>query len=261
MEIHEDALVPVELKYCERCGGLWLRPPDDEEVYCPACLPKMAEFPPPMRKPPPRIDRDLGRGRQRMTAARIAIYATQIDRMEVTDEWLWDDGANPDLWMYRGRTLALLKRYRGLSIELGRPPSVLGREFFRTRITSYPVSTGEIDCGMRKAKGKARSRQGKTTGSGQQVELEGLRQRIASYLGGSSCDGKDGRGRGCEGGRPLFVEVPVRVDRTVPGGRGRRMSAGTAMRATPSPRSFWRSMGFRKTRARTRRRTARRRRP
>jgi hypothetical protein len=24
---------------------------DEEEVYCPACVPKMAEFPPPMRKP------------------------------------------------------------------------------------------------------------------------------------------------------------------------------------------------------------------
>jgi len=32
MEIHEDALVPVELKYCERCGGLWLRSKGEEAV-------------------------------------------------------------------------------------------------------------------------------------------------------------------------------------------------------------------------------------
>jgi len=51
MEIHEDALVPVELKYCERCGGLWLRSKGEEEVYCPACVPKMAEFPLARRRP------------------------------------------------------------------------------------------------------------------------------------------------------------------------------------------------------------------
>ena len=51
MEVHNDAMVPVELKYCERCGGLWVRSQDEEEVYCPACVPKMAELPPPLRKP------------------------------------------------------------------------------------------------------------------------------------------------------------------------------------------------------------------
>ena len=35
----------VELKYCERCGALWLRRRGVEEVYCIACVPKMAEFP------------------------------------------------------------------------------------------------------------------------------------------------------------------------------------------------------------------------
>lgn len=44
-----DETVPVELKYCERCGGLWFRS-NEEEVYCPACVPKMAEFPPPKRR-------------------------------------------------------------------------------------------------------------------------------------------------------------------------------------------------------------------
>lgn len=27
----------VELKYCERCGGLWLRRPGQEVVYCERC--------------------------------------------------------------------------------------------------------------------------------------------------------------------------------------------------------------------------------
>ena len=50
MESLEDLLVPMELKYCERCGGLWFRAKDAEEVYCPGCVPQMAEMPKPKRK-------------------------------------------------------------------------------------------------------------------------------------------------------------------------------------------------------------------
>lgn len=50
MEVDDSGLVSVELKNGERCGGLWVRSEDDEDVYCPACVPKMAEFPP-MRRP------------------------------------------------------------------------------------------------------------------------------------------------------------------------------------------------------------------
>ena len=50
---------------------------------------------------------------------------------------------NPDLWMYRDRTVGLLRRYMRLSIEVGRTPSLLGREFFRSRVTSYGASTFE----------------------------------------------------------------------------------------------------------------------
>ena len=39
--------------------------------------------------------------------------------------------------------MALLKRYMRLSVEVGRLPSLLGREFFRTRVTSYHVGTFE----------------------------------------------------------------------------------------------------------------------
>src|ERR1700722_14087118 len=54
-----------------------------------------------------------------------------------------DPGRDPDLWLYRDRTVALLRRYLRLSIEVGRTPSLLGREFFRSRITSYGASTFE----------------------------------------------------------------------------------------------------------------------
>jgi hypothetical protein len=38
--------VRVELKYCERCGALWLRECGGG-VYCDNCAPKVAELPPP----------------------------------------------------------------------------------------------------------------------------------------------------------------------------------------------------------------------
>jgi Zn-finger nucleic acid-binding protein len=39
-----------ELKYCERCGGLWLRPVGGGQIYCVACGRAMGELPPASRK-------------------------------------------------------------------------------------------------------------------------------------------------------------------------------------------------------------------
>jgi hypothetical protein len=35
----------VELKYCERCGGLWLRSKGNAGIYCSPCDREMAEYP------------------------------------------------------------------------------------------------------------------------------------------------------------------------------------------------------------------------
>jgi hypothetical protein len=48
-----------------------------------------------------------------------------------------------DLWLYRERTIALLRRYLRISIEVGRLPSLLGRELFRSKVTSYRMSSFE----------------------------------------------------------------------------------------------------------------------
>ena len=45
--------------------------------------------------------------------------------------------------IYRARTVAMLRRYMRYSIETGRLPSILGREFFRAKVTSYTVVTFE----------------------------------------------------------------------------------------------------------------------
>src|SRR5262249_25635164 len=48
-----------------------------------------------------------------------------------------------DMWLYRERTIALLRRYLRISIEVGRLPSLLGRELFRSKVTSYCMSSFE----------------------------------------------------------------------------------------------------------------------
>jgi Zn-finger nucleic acid-binding protein len=40
----EVTVVQVELKYCEACGGLWLRARGSAEVYCARCAEKMGEI-------------------------------------------------------------------------------------------------------------------------------------------------------------------------------------------------------------------------
>ena len=45
--------------------------------------------------------------------------------------------------VYRKRTVKMLRRYLRYSIETGRLPSILGREFFRAKVTAYIVVTFE----------------------------------------------------------------------------------------------------------------------
>jgi hypothetical protein len=49
----------------------------------------------------------------------------------------------PELSVYRDRTAALLRRYLRMSIAMGKMPTVLGRQFFRARVTSYRVQSFE----------------------------------------------------------------------------------------------------------------------
>ncbi len=44
---------------------------------------------------------------------------------------------------YRRYTEALLRRYQRMSMEVGRAPSLLGRELFRGRVTAYQVHSFE----------------------------------------------------------------------------------------------------------------------
>jgi DNA-directed RNA polymerase specialized sigma24 family protein len=75
-----------------------------------------------------------------MTAT-LEFLAASVDAPEL-DEF-WDAGADPDLWLYRKRTTAILRKFFRMSVEVGRVPSILGSEFFRTQVTSYSVSSFE----------------------------------------------------------------------------------------------------------------------
>jgi uncharacterized Zn finger protein (UPF0148 family) len=53
--------VGVELKYCEHCGGLFVREKSAGAVYCDTCKPKVADLPIPKRKTPGRVQLPVGR--------------------------------------------------------------------------------------------------------------------------------------------------------------------------------------------------------
>lgn len=46
-----DSEVQKELKYCEHCGGLWIRERGAGMVYCENCQPKVADLPAPKKLP------------------------------------------------------------------------------------------------------------------------------------------------------------------------------------------------------------------
>jgi predicted DNA-binding protein (UPF0251 family) len=48
-----------------------------------------------------------------------------------------------DLEQYRGRAVGMLRKYLRMSIEIGRLPSLLGRELFRAKCTSYNTNSFE----------------------------------------------------------------------------------------------------------------------
>jgi hypothetical protein len=55
MEIEGLEIVRLELKYCERCGGLWMRTWGTEDVYCPSCAVEMLDLPAARRRKRPHL--------------------------------------------------------------------------------------------------------------------------------------------------------------------------------------------------------------
>jgi hypothetical protein len=47
---NDPELIHLELKYCERCGGLWLRLYGTDDVYCAVCRAETTNLPAPPRR-------------------------------------------------------------------------------------------------------------------------------------------------------------------------------------------------------------------
>lgn len=99
------------------------------------------------------LDESLGQGSQAAGPTEIFIEALPVHdfpkQKQGSDEAKIRRAANsywdrdPDLWMYRKKTAALLRRYMRWSMEAGRLPSLLGRELFRAKVTAYTATTFE----------------------------------------------------------------------------------------------------------------------
>jgi len=63
----ESLEIRVELKYCERCGGLWLRPQGADGVHCASCRVDLAAMPDPGEAPPRKARRRKARAQEQGT--------------------------------------------------------------------------------------------------------------------------------------------------------------------------------------------------
>jgi len=76
----ETIFEQLELKYCERCGGLWLRRKGSAGVFCAGCAPAMAEFPSPRRERPGDSRLPIGPAELNIKASTIEIWAvTEVE--------------------------------------------------------------------------------------------------------------------------------------------------------------------------------------
>ncbi len=49
----------------------------------------------------------------------------------------------PEMICFRGQTLAMVRHYFELSSQLGRLPSLMGREFFRAKVSHHAIPSFE----------------------------------------------------------------------------------------------------------------------
>ncbi len=80
----------------------------------------------------------------RLTESGEGLQSDELGSAAVPPDYGYVDSARErELWLYRERTVSLLHRYFRLSLEVGRLPSILGRELFRSKVTSYRMSSFE----------------------------------------------------------------------------------------------------------------------
>ncbi len=73
-------------------------------------------------------------------AGRADVQAARREAVE--ESWVGGEVA-PEVAFYRKYTEGMLRRYMRMSLEMGRVPSMLGKELFRGKVTSYRVKSFE----------------------------------------------------------------------------------------------------------------------
>lgn len=80
----------VELKYCEHCGGLWVRE-GGGGVYCERCQPKVADLPIPKKKRPGKASAPVARKK------RAGGAVLPVGRRTVVEDYEPDGGSSRDM--------------------------------------------------------------------------------------------------------------------------------------------------------------------
>lgn len=73
------------------------------------------------------------------TAARSCSKAA----LRTPPKWAVVFDPEPETICYRGQTLAIVRHYFEMSCQLGRLPSILGREFFRAKVSHHAIPSFE----------------------------------------------------------------------------------------------------------------------
>ena len=63
--------------------------------------------------------------------------------LRVPPKWAVVFDPEPETICYRGQTLAIVRHYFEMSCQLGRLPSILGREFFRAKVSHHAIPSFE----------------------------------------------------------------------------------------------------------------------
>jgi antitoxin (DNA-binding transcriptional repressor) of toxin-antitoxin stability system len=90
-----------------------------------------------------------GDGRPAMRISPMAAEKAKSLRMEVSDSPAAPSRpaeeleARPEMVCFRGQTIALVRHFFELSSQVGRLPSLLGREFFRARVSHHAIPSFE----------------------------------------------------------------------------------------------------------------------
>ena len=90
-----------------------------------------------------RVLREATTGRVVASLSRVWAVAEMAQDAPVQERRALRPRVRPELAFYRKYTEGMLRRYVQMSMEAGRVPSMLGKEMFRGKVTSYRVTSFE----------------------------------------------------------------------------------------------------------------------